>query len=513
MHASEFSAHVSRQIFWGAFAITLLLKIVIAASFPITGDEAFFYQWGVFPSWGYSDHPPMVGWLLALLRQGGDHPLMLRSFTLLVTSFIALGVVDVLRRFLPEDREASAWLAGAVYLAMPWSWLFVLVTTDTPLIFFMALSVWCYLRADTCKDRGLGWYALAGLFLGLAFLSKYFAALLGFAYAAHCFGWRRKRWWAPFLIFVLALPSIAFNVAFNATHGWSNVMFNVFNRNEGSAWSFTTFAVYAVMVVYLLTPWLLWRAASARVAPGVSATTPRTLAVLWLFPLIVFALLSTRRTIGLHWVLGFVPVFVVWAGLRLEARPLRRSLVWTVALSVPHLLVVAAVAWAPLTWWQPFKIYDRAVFLRETGAIVKALEQDLPAGATLMGRTYNPSAMLAFHHKQYVPVFGVGKHHARQDDQIVDFRVYEGKPIRVFLYDEPNLAEFAPYFERVSMKRFEVDGVAFFAVDGVGFKYQPFHDEVLAVVAREFHDIPRWLPVLGNAFCERYGFAACSPER
>ncbi|RJP71727.1 MAG: hypothetical protein C4535_01900 [Comamonadaceae bacterium] len=513
MRASEFSAHASRQIFWGAFAITLLLKLVIAAGFPVTGDEAFFYQWGVFPAWGYSDHPPMVGWLLALLRQVSEHPLALRSFTLLVTSLIALGVVDLLRRFLPEDREASAWLAGAVYLAMPWSWMFVLVTTDTPLIFFMALSAWAYLRADTSTGRGTGWYALAGLFLGLAFLSKYFAALLGFAYAAHCFGWRRERWWAPFLIFALALPSIALNVAFNATHGWTNVMFNVFNRNEGSAWSIKTFAVYIGMALYLLTPWLLWRGAAARVAPGVSSTTARTLAVLWLFPLIVFALLATRRTIGLHWVLGFVPLFVLWVGLRLDARPLRSALNWTVALSLPHLLVVAAVAWAPLSWLQPFKVHDRAVFLRETPAVVAALRQDLPAGATLMARTYNPAGMLAFHHGRYVPVFGVGRHHARQDDQIVDFRAYEGRPIRVFLYDEPNLAEFAPYFDRVSAKRFEIEGVAFFAVDGTGFRFQPYRDTVLAEVAREFHDIPRWLPVLGSPFCERYGFAACSPGR
>lgn len=513
-----FDTRAARATFFWVFGLTLVAKVGLAAWLPFSGDEAFFYQWGVFPAWGYSDHPPMVGWLIAALRHLGDHPLALRSFTLLVTSLIALGVVDLLRRFLPEDREASAWLAGAVYLAMPWSWMFVLVTTDTPLVFFMALSAWCYLRADSsAKDGGPGgapWYALAGAFLGLAFLSKYFAALLGFAYAAHCFGWRRERWWAPFLIFVFALPSIALNIAFNATHGWSNVMFNVFNRNEGSSWNIETFGVYVAMALYLLTPWLLWRAVSARgEAPGVSRATARTLLVLWLFPLVVFLLLSTRRTIGLHWVLGFVPLFVIWAGLRLEARPLRRSLGWTVALSVPHLLVVAAIAWAPLSWWQPFKIHDRAVFLRETGAVVAALEKDLPAGATLMGRTYNPAAMLAFHHGQYVPVFGVGKHHARQDDQIIDFRRYDGLPIRVFLYDEPDLADFAPYFQRVSTKRFEVDGVAFFAVDGEGFRYQAFHDTVLAEVAREFHDIPRWLPLLGNPFCERYGFAACSPGR
>jgi 4-amino-4-deoxy-L-arabinose transferase-like glycosyltransferase len=501
----------ARRVFWTTFWATLLLKLVLAAGFPMTGDEAFFYQWGVFPAWGYSDHPPMVGWLLAVLRLAGEHPLVLRSFTLLVTSLIALGLVDLLMRQLPPQREASAWLAGAVYLALPWSWMFVLVTTDTPLVFFMALSAWAYLRADARETRAAGWYALAGLLVGLAFLSKYFAALLGFAYAVHIIGWRRDRWWTLPLMFALALPSIGLNLWFNAHHGWTNVMFNVFNRNEGSQWNLKTFAVYGGMAVYLLTPWLLWQSLRASTPAGVSPHLRRTAAVLWLFPILLFAFLSLRRSIGLHWVLGFVPLFVLWAGLTLQARPLRSSLNWTLALSVPHLLLVATIAWAPLSWWHSTKLFDRAVFLRETPALVTALRQDLPARATLMARAYNPAAMLAFHHGAYVPVFGTGRHHARQDDQLVDFRRFEGQALRIFDYNEPDLADFAPYFERVSVRRVDIEGVAFFAVDGVGFRYQPYRDTVLAEAAREFHDIPRWLPLLGNPFCERYGFSDCSP--
>ena len=401
---------------------TLLLKIVLAAGFPITGDEAFFYQWGVRPAWGYSDHPPMVGWLLAVLHGISDHPLVLRSVTLLVTSVIALGLVDALMRILPAEREASAWMAGAVYLALPWSWMFVLVTTDTPLLLFMAASAWCYVRANACPGRGAGWYTLAGGFVGLAFLSKYFAVLLGLACAVHILGWRRDRWWALVLMFAAALPSIAVNVVFNATHGWTNVMFNVFNRNEGGQWNLKTPLTYAAMALYLLTPWLLWQALRAPRADGVAPRTRQALAVLWLFPILLFAVISLRRTIGLHWVLGFVPLFVAWAALFLDARALRRSLNWTLVLSIPHLLIVAAVAWAPLSWWSSTKLHDKAVFLRETPALVEALRRDMPAGATLMARTYNPATMLAFHHQQYVPVFGVGRHHARQDDQVVDFR-------------------------------------------------------------------------------------------
>ena len=503
MHANEFSAHASRQFFWGTFALTLLLKVVLAAGFPMTGDEAFFYQWGVFPSWGYSDHPPMVGWLLALLHGISDAPLVLRSVTLLVTSAIALGIVDVLMRHLPAEREAGAWLAGAVYLVLPWSWMFVLVTTDTPLILFMALSAWCYLRANACPGRGTGWYALAGLFVGLAFLSKYFAALLGFAYAVHILGWRRDRWWALPLMFVLALPSIGINVGFNATHGWSNVMFNVFNRNEGSHWNLKTPSVYFAMAAYLLTPWLLWQGLKGRWADGVSPAMRTAATALWLFPIALFAFISFKRTIGLHWVLGFVPLFVVWAGLRVDPRALRSSFKATLALSLPHLIAVAAVAWAPLSLWQPTKLYDRLVFTRETPALAAALKADLPAGATLMARTYNPAAVLAFSYGQYVPVFGVGRHHARQDDQIVDFRTYDGKALRVFDYDEPDLADFQPFFAQVSKQKVVIEGVDFWLVDGTGFKFQPYRDQVLERIAQEFHYIPPELPLLGNPFCER----------
>ena len=119
MNVSDLSISAARRLFWTTFFGTLLLKVVLAAGFPFTGDEAFFYQWGVFPAWGYSDHPPMVGWLLAVLHGISDAPLVLRSVTLLVTSVIALGIVDVLMRHLPAEREAGAWLAGAVYLVRP----------------------------------------------------------------------------------------------------------------------------------------------------------------------------------------------------------------------------------------------------------------------------------------------------------------------------------------------------------------------------------------------------------
>ena len=53
MMSLDFPLSQARRLFWITFWGTLLLKIVLATGFPITGDEAFFYQWGVRPAWGY----------------------------------------------------------------------------------------------------------------------------------------------------------------------------------------------------------------------------------------------------------------------------------------------------------------------------------------------------------------------------------------------------------------------------------------------------------------------------
>jgi 4-amino-4-deoxy-L-arabinose transferase-like glycosyltransferase len=58
----------------------------------------------------------------------------------------------------------------------------VLVTTDTPLVFFSVASLLAFARQR---------FLLAGVLLGLAFLSKYFAVLLGLAYLAWAIAARR----------------------------------------------------------------------------------------------------------------------------------------------------------------------------------------------------------------------------------------------------------------------------------------------------------------------------------
>ena len=93
---------VHRRAFFQILAISTVIKLWLAAVIPFTGDEAYFYVWGMYPDWGgYYDHPPMAGWWLWALQKVSTSTLWLRMPAILLCAAIAWGMMDALRR-LPD---------------------------------------------------------------------------------------------------------------------------------------------------------------------------------------------------------------------------------------------------------------------------------------------------------------------------------------------------------------------------------------------------------------------------
>ena len=496
--------------------ISLLLRGYVAATFPITGDEAFFYWWGVYPDWGYYDHPPMVGWLIALMRATfGDSLLAIR----LPVVLLPLGLGAALWwAFRGLDRVRAAWAVAFFWLA-PLNWLNVLITTDTPLIFWSVLSVAALLRAERRErtDRtAYALYALSGLFLGCAFLSKYFSVVLGLTYAVYFAFYQRKSGprLAGFALLVLcALPGPAINIAYNMSHGWSNIMFNVYNRNEAELFEWRKPLLYLATLAYLVTPaalWMAWKHRSqlvttARLSGRLSSPAMRLLVCLVLVPLVFFALLSAKKVIGLHWVLSFYPFGFALLAFALPAHQLRRCAKGLAVFAGLHVLVLLGLYMTTLETWRTTpplsKIYPQVVRSYKTAEILKQIGSP---GVVLMAESYTPASIYGFERRQYVPVFGVGRFHARQDDMLVDFSLYQGKTIRIITAGPPDLEAFRPYFTTVQALTFMQSGVAFYAVEGAGFNYQAYRQGVLGTIFKRFYKIPGFLPMTGCPFCERY---------
>ena len=506
--STAFPALLSRWLLAVGLA-SLLLRMWIAATFPISGDEAFFYWWGVYPDWGYSDHPPMVGWLIALMRATlGDSVWAIRLPVVLLPMALGGALWWALK---PIDRVRAAWAVLFFWLA-PLNWLNVLITTDTPLIFWSALSVATLLRAEQrgALDRAAyGLYALSGVFLGCAFLSKYFAVVLAFSYLVYFVLYRRQRLAGLALLVLCALPGPAINIAYNLSHGWSNIMFNLYNRNEDASFEWRKPLLYLGMMAYLITPAALWLAVRNRKALWATAKSQRLLACLVVVPLLFFALLSAKKVIGLHWVLSFYPFGFAFLAFALPQDLLKRCAKGLALFTALHVLLVAGLYMSSLDNWKSSKLYPSLVRSYKTAEI---LQQVSSPGVVLMAEAYTAASIYGFERRQYMPVFGVGKFHARQDDMLVDFSLYRGKTIRVIVAEPPRLSEFQPYFESVRVLTFMQDGVPFYAVEGTGFNYEAYRQGVLGTIFKRFYNIPQALPMTGCPFCERYcGQVRCPP--
>jgi len=493
-------ASSSRQWLLYAFAATLLFRVWMAAAAPITADEAYFILWGRSPALGYYDHPPLVGWMLAPLAALSEAGWLMRLPTVLLPSLVALAMHAALRRWFARD-EATANLAALVILLAPMNVWNVLITTDTPLVLFSVASLLVFARAAGKNSMGL--FALSGALLGVAFLAKYFAVLLGIAYLAWAISSRQPR---TFLfVFLGALPFALLNLYWNMEACWCNVMFNAINRHEDSSsgWSIATPALYAASLAYLMAPllWFAWRG-RAQLAVAWQRPAERALLLAWLVPLAAFAALSPVKRIGLHWLLSFAPALVLSVALALEQRQLLLSARFFAVLAALHMIPLAIIALLPLETWYSMRLSDRLVFPGRIAELLAAAPGT--PGSVLAADSYASAALLSYHARRPVPVFGRGTSHARQSDIDTDWRSLAGKDIVVLRREPPQLQDYQPYFRAVETRKIPLGGGVYHALVGSGFDYEAYRSKVLAEVRELYYRIPAWLPAGRCYFSERY---------
>ena len=487
----------------------LVFRLWFAATLPLTGDEAYFVVWGQRPAGGYYDHPPMIGWWLAALLPLGMAEWWLRLPAVLMPFALAWIAWLLLRH---RDRVRARY-AALLTLLLPTDVWNVLVTTDTPVVLFSMLSVLAYVRG--MRNASFGWHALAGLLLGAAFLGKYFAALLGFAFAAHILFVRRDRLRFAMLavLTACALLGPAWNLWWNAGHCWSNILFNFFNRNERSGFDWENPLLYLVSVAYLATPWQLWALWRGRAAVSAAiAADAATRAVLWLaaVPLAIFFLMSFVKAVGLHWLLAFMPLLAVIAAASLPEAALQRLFRWSVGFALLHVLAAALLVSLPLSTWKGSNLHAGAVFTWRGGELAQQLQEPLARcgeGCVVAMESYSSAATLSYALRRPVVVFGDGSFHGRQDDLDTDFRSLDGRDFLIVRKETVREESYSPYFSRIDIASFAIDGVPMHVVRGQGFRYAVYHERMLTRVRDRYYRfdrLPSWLPQLGCPLTDRY---------
>ena len=491
---------MTRKLFMALLAGTLLFRFWLAAAMPITGDEAYFIWWGKLPDWGFYDHPPMIGWWLAALLALSDAEWWLRLPALLLPGVLALATARAMR----SQGTAVALGAASLVLLAPVSVWNVFITTDTPLIYFSFFSALAFLRAARDDDRRF--YLLAGVLLAGAVLSKYFAALLGFAYLLHALAYpSRRKWTGLLLCYAAVLPALALMGWWNAAHCWPNYLFNFVNRHGDAGWSLTTPLLYAATLLYLLTPpeiWLLIKRRAAFAALRAQAAG-RALLLVAFAPLLLFAGLSLIKQIGLHWVLSFLPFVFMLLARMIETATLRRLVNFFSGFAALHVVAILAIAQFPLEAWQRTRQYDGIVLTFESQKLLEQL-QPYQQDYVFASDGYSNAVTMSYNARRYFLVFGEASSHARHDDILTDFRALDGKNILILRKSAPEPGQYAAYFREVVTQSFSVRGATYTTVLGRGFDYAAYRDGVLAKVREKYYAIPAWLPQTSCYFCDRY---------
>jgi len=495
-----------RQSYLLILLVCFILKLALAGVAVLLADEAYFVLWGKYPALGYYDHPPLIGWLLTAVSQIGTSPIFIRLPAILASLFASVSIYICLCSLHPQGDSRKAFWVSLLFMWSPVSLVNIFITTDTPLLFFSTLSgclmAWAYYRGNHWAYYG------ASLCLGCAFLSKYFAILLGIAYIVALLAGREKHHKHGLLILCLTiLPFALFHLWWNYENGWPNIMFNIVNRviinRSGSIWNIF---LLMGMLIYLMMPPALWYLIRQRreiIWQQLKNSPARFFAFIYFIPLLMFAIASFRKSIGLHWLISFMPFFCMLLYYLLSRRQLKVCALFALFLSVCHVIGLLFFALMPSETFRIFaknpKNYAKLVTWKNNDEFGEIVSKQTSQDVILATRSYARSALLEYWSGRRVLVWGKGSYHARQDDILTNFKDLDGKDFRIISWEskedeKESNHEFKPYFRQIEITQLDFKGQEITVIDGKGFEYEVYRKDCLQHINEVYYAIPDFLP-------------------
>lgn len=211
----------SDLVLWLLVAATFLLYLLTIEGYGVFRDELYYLACGRHPSWGYVDHPPMIGWISALVRATlGDSLVAIRLLPALAAAATVWITVRMARE-LGGGTYAQALAGVATALAPVYLALFSFLSMNAFDVVFWALGWWLLIRILHGGDPRL--WLVFGAVAGLGLLNKISVLFLGFGVAVGLVlagRWEvfRSRWFylGGAVAGLLFLP----HVLWQAAHGW-----------------------------------------------------------------------------------------------------------------------------------------------------------------------------------------------------------------------------------------------------------------------------------------------------
>ena len=408
-------------------AAMTLLRIVYASAIELRTDEAYYWTWSKEAALSFLDHPPGIAWLI---RFGtaifGDTNLGVRFGGIVAMLVTQLLLADIVRR-LTHDARAIVFAVLMPEAALYYGLLMAKVAPDVAMIPFAVAMMWSLVRLAQSGDGR--WWLAAGLFGGLAMLSKFTMILFAPAVAAFLlvpdWRWRWLRSPYPYLAVLVALAVFSPVLIWNAQHDWASFRFQGVRATANYGISLRTIGDYIGLqfglVGFVLLPVVLmglvltaWRGYRTREPAAI------LLSAAVLVPFVYFFFKSLTLRVGdtwpmFMWPVGFAATAVNLVTMRKEgwsARMLESSLFWArtaIVSGIPFVIIVflyyVAAPWNLLGKIDP--IGAEAGYEQVAARTQAALDA---TGATWIATTdYRTYAMMRWLFRGRVPVIEINE--------------------------------------------------------------------------------------------------------
>jgi Dolichyl-phosphate-mannose-protein mannosyltransferase len=408
-------------------ALLTAMRMIYAGVIELRTDEAYYWTWSKESVLSFLDHPPMIAWFI---RFGtaifGDTNLGVRFAGVLAMLATQLLLADMVRRVTHDVRAIILALLmpeAAIYYGL----LMAKVAPDVALIPFAVAMVWALVRLVESDDAR--WWLAAGVFAGLALLSKFTAVMLVPAVLAFMLipAWR-KRWltspypWGAALIAVLVFSPV---LIWNAQHDWASFRFQFVRAAATHELSLRTVGDFIGLQFFLVGPILLpvllsavaltaWRGAGRRDAVAILLST------CVIVPFAYFFWKSLTLRVGdtwpmFLWPIGFAAAAINIAMLPREGWPawmIKSTIAWAnIAVASGLVLVVGTFLYSVASPWNFFGKADPIGGEAGYDQVASRTQAEMQAiGATWIATTdYRTYAMLRWCLKDRVPVVQISE--------------------------------------------------------------------------------------------------------
>src|SRR5947208_2945065 len=409
------------------------MRLVYAGVLDLRTDEAYYWTWSKESALSFLDHPPGIAWLIWFgTAIFGDTNLGVRFGGIVAMLVTQLLLADIVRR-VTHDVRAVILAVLLPEAALYYGLLMAKVSPDTAMIPCAVAMLWSLVRLH---ERGNPrWWLAAGLFAGLALLSKFTAIMLLPAVAAFVLvpDWRRRwllspwPWLAALIVMIVFLPVLIWN----AEHDWASFRFQFVRAVATHPLSFRTVGEFIGLqfglVGFVLLPVLLsgvtltaWRGYRTREPVAILLST----AVL--VPFLYFLSKSLTLRVGDTWPMFMWPVGFAAAAINLtmlsregrSARMIRSALFWVntavvsgIAFVVIVFLYYVAAPWNLLGKIDP--VGAESGYEQVAARAQAALDE---TGATWIATTdYRTYAMMRWLFRGRVPVIEINERGRFQD--------------------------------------------------------------------------------------------------